>query len=958
MSIRLKVLVDFYLSSLGKLSVSDVKAIKDLIFSDIKNLLSEDNYNAGHNHGLMLDLSLLYCASSFKESGDFFDVKMVFDRASKTLSQMFNSSGFTKEHSIVYQPFNAALANELFDYAADFKQSELIEFIQKINNATDKLLAMAKLSDGHYLTVGDSFRKIDPSLIEKSIKNKTTKNKNSLNVDHDLLLDTKAGICLYSKKDNSCQIKLAFTSCWHSNAHKQNDELSFILEYNGICIFDDVGYTEFVTDKGREWHRSESVHSNFSVQAIEWSKRQKTDKNSLVTYAENNHNHLVVKGHHTRFASTPVERLLALDKERQTIYIKDSFFTLEKLGGVIETRFVLHPSISVNFNNNDIEFLSKGVCIARLTVQESKSKILEIKKERIDYVENNRSKVSSTDVIKILSECPESQSYDATYKIELISNNALTVRYDDEQSVGYNILNNNAWFTPRFGTVPFGPGVKIDWSLDPFSNRSWVWLFHQLAFIKDLLNYDKDDSSGKGLSFCLGVLKSWWENNKDVPFTSDVVWHDHGSALRLRRILDVFNQLSGARALTSDESGFFDCLIKKHADYLADEKFYSRGNNHGLDQTITLFLACVSFKEKNWAAEYLSLCTDRLRYEVERMFDGDGGHFENSCHYQGLGITQLLMVSNLLRKHRDVLSPESVVSQELIEKATKVLCFMVTPLGNFAPIGDTEASKPPIIFPDYSKPNNYSNYQFALSCGTEGKALKDNYMVLPESGWAFYRNTWKDKNDFYLLAKCGYKSDYHRQDDDTSFVLYYKGEEWITDGGLYNYQESDSDRKFIRSHHAHSMSAPVEKSPIRKNKLLKGESSLLGGINSDDFFYVKMKTNIFAGYKVARQLSVKNDLSLSIYDCVENEKNQGLTQYRTRFVVPVDKEILVHEDCIEIKKGSLSLRILILSDIAYDVGLSSISISRSFNELIDAQAVDINYFSSGLTVNYKCLWSL
>ncbi|MCK7580979.1 MAG: heparinase II/III-family protein [Chromatiales bacterium] len=102
---------------------------------------------------------------------------------------------------------------------------------------------------------------------------------------------------------------------------------------------------------------------------------------------------------------------------------------------------------------------------------------------------------------------------------------------------------------------------------------------------------------------------------------------------------------------------------------------------------------------------------------------------------------------------------------------------------------------------------------------TIGEPLKDNYMVLPESGWAFYRNKWQDKNDFYFLAKCGYKSDYHRQDDDTSFVLYFKGEEWITDGGLYNYQETDSERKFIRSYHAHSMSAPVDILPIRKKEL-------------------------------------------------------------------------------------------------------------------------------------------
>jgi len=186
--------------------------------------------------------------------------------------------------------------------------------------------------------------------------------------------------------------------------------------------------------------------------------------------------------------------------------------------------------------------------------------------------------------------------------------------------------------------------------------------------------------------------------------------------------------------------------------------------------------------------------------------------------------------------------------------------------------------------------------------------------------------------------------------------LFFKGEEWITDGGLYNYQESDNDRKLIRSHHAHSMSTPVEKSPIRKREHLKSDSSLLGGINSDGFFYVKMKTNIFPGYTIARDVSVENDLSLSIYDSVENKEKQELTQYRTRFIVPIDKEIVVHDDWVEIKKESLSLKILILSEIEHDVVLSSILISKSFNKLINAQAVDIIYESLDLMVNYKFLW--
>ncbi|MCK7580978.1 MAG: hypothetical protein MZV65_38770 [Chromatiales bacterium] len=119
---------------------------------------------------------------------------------------------------------------------------------------------------------------------------------------------------------------------------------------------------------------------------------------------------------------------------------------------------------------------------------------------------------------------------------------------------------------------------------------------------------------------------------------------------------------------------------------------------------------------------------------------------------------------------------------------------------------------------------------------------------------------------------------------------------------------------------------------------------------------MKMKTDIFPGFLVSRDVSIENDLAFSICDCVENKKNQELTQYRTRFIVPRDKEIVVREGCIQIKKGSLSLGILIFSDIEFNVVLSSILISRNFNKIVSAQAVDINYESLSLNVTYKCVW--
>src|SRR5690606_28857933 len=49
-------------------------------------------------------------------------------------------------------------------------------------------------------------------------------------------------------------------------------------------------------------------------------------------------------------------------------------------------------------------------------------------------------------------------------KIFLIrKNNIIKINYNEKESIGYNILQNTTWHTPRFGSVLLGPEVGIDW---------------------------------------------------------------------------------------------------------------------------------------------------------------------------------------------------------------------------------------------------------------------------------------------------------------------------------------------------------------------------------------------------------------------------------------------------------------------------------------------------------------
>src|SRR5690606_37968776 len=232
-------------------------------------------------------------------------------------------------------------------------------------------------------------------------------------------------------------------------------------------------------------------------------------------------------------------------------------------------------------------------------------------------------------------------------------------------------------------------------------------------------------------------------------------------------------------------------LIELHVKYLISEKYYSKGTNHGLEQTITLLIAVATNMNEPWSKGCINTCKERLVYETTKMFDKDGGNFENSPHYHGLGINQLMMINTILKKYNSILPASSIISNEFIENVTSILIFMISPLGELVPIGDTEAIVPYEIFQKHNQPKNYTLYEYAITKGKSGVKPEEKYIVLPQTGWVFYRPQWCDERDFYLAAKCGFKSNYHRHDDDTSFVLFYKGEEWVTDSGLYNYHEDD-----------------------------------------------------------------------------------------------------------------------------------------------------------------------
>lgn len=951
--IRFKVIFDLYQKHVLNGDLTAVDCCLSLLKSDLKKMLNESNYIHDCNHGIMVDLALLYCTKD-DSLASLIDINEVMNRAEQKLYEMFSLRGFTKENSILYQVLNSALANEFFYYAKKYKNKKLMEFIKKINESTYNLLQSSIKKDGSFFSVGSSSRGINKELIRRALVNLEYGIADSEGIsypttDHDAYLSTDVGLFFYSYISSDIAFHMAFSSGGYSDKHKQNDDLAFCFDVDGISILDDVGYVESVEKETKEWFYSEKVHSNFSIWGEDWLRSEKSNEKSKILDFNNFPSRLYVKAKHERFSDETSTRELFFDKKNKILWVSDFHLRKDiKSSGVVETRFVLNPQLKIIYKKNNVILIdSTHSILIHLQVNASEAVWSD---EIVNYIDINGDQ-TSTKILKCKSPLVSGFLHSISYSFKIY-----TKKYDSKLSIGENIIENNIWHTPKFGNVFFGDLYREPWDIDPFKNRSWVWLYQQLSFVKDLLAYDRKHNSRKGLNLSLDIIKDWGNYHVKIDFTDRAVWHDHGSAIRLRRLLDVKDVLTKRKIWSKNRYGWLDDLIKKHIFFLRDDKFYSRGNNHGLDQSTTLFLALMHYQSEPWFSEFLSECNARLEFEIQRMFDSEGGHFENSPAYQALGISQLIVVNNLLKRFEKF--SISIDSKALIEKATLILAYMITPQGVYAPIGDTESISPDNVFPNHSLPESYKHYLFAINKGKKGLAPISNSLILPNSGWAFYRSEWKNENDFYLLAKSGFKSTYHRQDDDTSFILCYKNETWLTDGGLYNYHENDSDRIFIRSHLAHNLTSPMGVKALRNLNAISDKTSLSNKSNGSSAFNILMKTGMFEGYSSKREIRVEYNNNFLILDEITSKsKIISNKKVMTRFVIPNNKKVEIGDSYIEIFGKDEQLKIELISDLDCEIKIQNIFVSEKFNALVKVFAVDFIFEGySPLKIDYYCSW--
>ena len=369
------------------------------------------------------------------------------------------------------------------------------------------------------------------------------------------------------------------------------------------------------------------------------------------------------------------------------------------------------------------------------------------------------------------------------------------------------------------GLLKLGPfqSVKFsnwdDWEKNPLNNRSWQWRLNWLSFLSYLMAYHHSSGNESSLNFAKEAINSWLDIylTTDTSYPFEFIWHDHATALRAEQLaFFVYYCRENAGMWAEQHSEFLEYIEKAlivHGQWLAEDSFYSKHTNHGLEQARVLLLLGTMFEGAR-AKEWQSIAINRIGSELRFAFTEEGVHVENSPAYH---IFVFKVFLGIIKEYpKEVLGDLAEQFDQFSVKALNFITYILRPDSKLPPIGDTEQLPTSDAYKDmFGHLSEYQHFLYAITQGRQGSRPPVLNRVYPMSGYAIFRDQWPAREHyqkaFHLIAKVGCSSRYHHQQDEGHISLYAGGEDWLIDSGLYNYINKDPVRKYMRGRPGHNV---------------------------------------------------------------------------------------------------------------------------------------------------------
>ncbi|MCL1891104.1 MAG: heparinase II/III-family protein [Coriobacteriia bacterium] len=355
---------------------------------------------------------------------------------------------------------------------------------------------------------------------------------------------------------------------------------------------------------------------------------------------------------------------------------------------------------------------------------------------------------------------------------------------------------------------------------------------------------------------------------------NEMVWHDHVAAIRAENLIYCELVLDKWGGLDKDTKLLFEDILERSAEFLSDDKYYTKNHNHGVYQDRAL-LNIAFYLQNGKSDAWIEHAKLRLEKQFEHAYTTEMVHVENSYSYH-LNITKLFQKTcRLLETHDDF---SLGYFSEKLENSRDFMAWLLKPNGEYVQTGDSNKG-------DVNNfPKKYRKNKDLLACLLNDKKESWNtpsYKEYPEAGYFVYREFWNSderprQDSIWCLFRAGCISRVHKHKDDLSFVLYGKGHDIFIDPGYYAYQKNDPLVAYLRSAKAHN-TILVDNNSYDLTSYDMNKVGLFEVPQSTSYYCTGGFNDVYDGVSIERYFYVLGD-AFVIYDNMLSQEKHVYSQ--------------------------------------------------------------------------------
>lgn len=492
------------------------------------------------------------------------------------------------------------------------------------------------------------------------------------------------------------------------------------------------------------------------------------------------------------------------------------------------------------------------------------------------------------------------------------------------------------------GFTPAKVDLLADWRANPFGRRSWQWGTAAFNFLPWIVAYHSNSLDDAAIEYALRLIRSWRKASRKELVGYEFLNHDHATAVRCENVM-LFVAYLDLNGLRREDIGMLVEFVDELATQLEADSFYSKHTNHGLEQARILAMAADFLPARNASERRWTLAVSRLMDELDFAFTPDGVHVENSPAYHQYVCDAFLKIAEVLPAER--ITPLLQTMDRILPKAMGFLAHVIRPDAKFPIIGDTGAKWAVNPFQRYSDSEEFQWIEHVASRRERGRPPPSTIATYPEAGYAIVRDRWKPVDrkgrEYHAVMKCGYRSNYHRHDDDFQIVMMC-GEDWLIDGGAYGYAEDHPVRRYLRSKWAHNVPV-IDTGADRWPRLASKPHAASMQVREDEGeLEVRAKSGGYPGYAASRDVRFSPRRRMFVvHDRLSPEEaSAGDVMYRSLWHVPATRDIFRRNQDILVRSrvSSLALMIRNKGDDFDKVGLFRPGLEHYANAVVSWQA--------------------